>query len=245
MAARWLKRVVVCGALLAGAVARAEDPQTVAQVVTADELFPPAQAASLAYTLDPARRVTFRVRMPPGAAPHGVLVFVSPRDDAEPREGWAEILDRRNLVWIAAEGFGNDKRTSQRVLVALMALKHLQRSMALDRDRLYIGGMSGGGRVASQALARFPGFFSGALCIVGADFITPDSALVPELATKRVVFMTGDGDFNRREIRRVYSRFIDAGVTAHLMDFDDFDHQYPDAERFDEALELLERRGAP
>jgi predicted esterase len=153
------------------------------------------------------------------------------------------VLDRRNLVWIAAEGFGNDKRTSQRVLVALMALKHLQRTLPLDRDRLYVGGMSGGGRVASQALSRFPGFFSGALCIVGADFVTPESALVPELATKRVVFMTGDGDFNRREIRRVYSRFLDVGVVrSHLIDLEDFGHQYPDAEQFDAALELLDRR---
>lgn len=233
-------------ALLAGGVARADDAQTVEQVVTAAELFPPAQAASLAYTIDPDRRVTFHVRVPSGAAPHGVLVFVSPRDDAAPREGWAEVFERRNLVWIAAEDFGNDKRTSQRVLVALMALKHLQRTLTLDRDRLYIGGMSGGGRVASQALARFPGFFSGALCIVGADYVTPESALVQELATKRVVFMTGDGDFNRREMRRVYSRFLDVGVAqSHLMDLDYFDHQYPDAEQLDAALGLLDRRPPP
>jgi predicted esterase len=231
------------GALLLVASARAGDVQTVEQPVTPAELFPPAQAASLAYTLDPGKRIVYHVRVPPGPAPHGVLVFVSPRDDAEPREGWAEVLERRNLVWIAAQDFGNDKRTSQRVLVALMALKHLQRSLPLDRDRLYIGGMSGGGRVASQALARFPGFFSGALCIVGADFVTPESSLVPELATKRVVFMTGDGDFNRREIRRVYSRYLDAGVSqSHLLDLQDFDHQYPDADELDAALELLDRR---
>jgi poly(3-hydroxybutyrate) depolymerase len=233
--------LLVFVALAAGATVRADEARTLEQVVTAAELFPPAQAASLAYTLDPARRVTYRVRVPPGPAPHGVLVFVSPRDDADLHEGWADVLDRRNLVWIAAEGFGNDKRSAQRVLVALMALKQLQRSLPLDRDRLYIGGMSGGGRIASQALARFPGFFSGALCIVGADFVPPDSALVPEMTRKRVVFMTGDGDFNRREIRRVYSRYLDVGVSqSHLIDLRNFDHQYPDAEQLDEALGLLD-----
>lgn len=230
-------------ALFAGAAAHPRDAQTVAQVVTTAELFPAAQAAALANTLPPDRRVTYRVRVPPGAAPHGALVFVSPRDDAEPRDGWAEVLDRRNLVWIAAEGFGNDRRSAQRVLVALMALKQLQRLLPLDRDRLYVGGMSGGGRVASQALARFPGFFSGALYIVGADYVTPESQLQPEMATKRVVFMTGDGDFNRREIHRVYLRYLDAGVRqSHLIDLPDFDHQYPDADQLDEALELLDRR---
>jgi len=103
--------------------------------------------------------------------------------------------------------------------------------------------MSGGGRVASQALSRFPGFFSGALCIVGADFVTPESSLVPELSTKRVVFITGDGDFNRREIRRVYSRFLDVGVRrSHLIDLRNYEHEYPDADQFDAALELLEQR---
>jgi predicted esterase len=235
--------LALLAALFAGAAAHPRDTQTVEQVVTPRELLPPAQAASLAYALDPDRRITFHVRLPPGAGPHGVLVFVSPRDDAEPREGWAEVLDHRDLAWIAAEGFGNDRRSAQRVLVALMALKQLQRMLPLDRDRLYIGGMSGGGRIASQALARFPGFFSGALCIVGADYVTPESGLAPELATKRVVFMTGDGDFNRREIRRIYLRYLDAGVSqSHLIDMRDFDHQYPDADQLDEALDLLDRR---
>jgi predicted esterase len=244
MAARLPTRIAFAAlTLLAGGFVRAADPDTVEQSVTPAELFPPAQAKALAYTLDPDRKVTYRVRLPPGAAPHGVLVFVGPRDEANLQEGWAGVLDRRNLAWIAPQGYGNDKPRAQRVLVALMALKYLQRTLQLDRDRLYIGGMSGGGRIASQALTRFPGFFSGALCIVGADYVAPESQLVPEMATKRVVFLTGDGDFNRREIRAVYSRFLDVGVThAHLMDLEDFDHQYPDAEEFDAALELLELR---
>jgi hypothetical protein len=103
--------------------------------------------------------------------------------------------------------------------------------------------MSGGGRIASQALVRFPGFFSGALCIVGADFLVPEPQLVPDLADKRMVFVTGAGDFNRREIHAVYRRFVDAGVTrSHLLDLSDLGHEYPDGTDFDAALELLERR---
>lgn len=227
-------------AAFAAVAARAD---TVEQVVTAADLFPPAQAKSLSYTLDPERRVTYHVRVPSGDAPHGVLVFVGPRDDAELREGWADVLDRHNLAWISAEGFGNDKPRAQRVLVALMALKQLQRTTSLDRSRLYVGGMSGGGRIASQALTRFPGFFSGALCIVGADYVAPEPQLLEEMSAKRVVFVTGDGDFNRREIRSVYRRFLDAGVTrSHLLDLEDFGHEYPDAEQLDQALELLDRR---
>jgi len=247
VAGRILARLtLLAAALLAADASHAGDSATVAQTVTIADLFSPEEAKSFATTMRTDRKVTFRVRVPPGAGPHGVLVFVHPANNAQPMAGWPEILDRRDLVYIAADGFGNDKPGNQRALVALLALTHLSRTQKIDGARRYIGGMSGGGRVASQALARFPGFFSGALCIVGADWVTPDSALVPELATKRVVFMTGDGDFNRREIRRVYSRFLDVGVSqSHLLDLEDFEHQYPDADKLDEALGLLDRRATP
>jgi predicted esterase len=238
-----MKALMVAALFFGSTHAVAADPSTVEQSTSVAERFPPRQVASLSRTLGAERRIVFRVRMPPGDGPHGVLVFVGPRDDAEPREEWPAVLEQRDLIWISAEGFGNDKPSAQRVLVALMALKHLQRTVALDRGRIYVGGLSGGGRIASQALVRFPGFFSGALCIVGADFIVPEPQLVPELADKRVVFVTGDGDFNRREMHSVYTRFIDAGVTrSHLLDLPDFGHEYPDGTDFDAALGLLDRR---
>jgi predicted esterase len=189
------------------------------------------------------RRVTFHVRVPPGTKPHGVLVFVHPGNGAEPMEGWAEVLDRHDLVYVAAEGFGNDKPGAQRALVALLALKQLSRATTLDSGRRYVGGMSGGGKIASQVLTRFPGFFDGALCIVGADSAPPEVLRAPDLANKRVVFMTGDRDFNHYDVRDVYQRFVAAGVAnAHLLDLRGFSHQYPDARQLDAALELLDPR---
>jgi poly(3-hydroxybutyrate) depolymerase len=229
--------------LLAAGAACAADSPTVGETVTIAALFPAEQAKAFAPTMRTDRKVTFRVRVPPGAGPHGVLVFVHPGNGAEPMPGWAEVLDRRNLAYIAAEGFGNDKPGNQRALAALLALTHLTRTQQIDTARRYIGGMSGGGKMATQVLTRFPTFFDGALCIVGAEYVAPRGGLPAELSGKRVIFMTGDKDFNHFDVVDVHRRFIAAGISgARLLDIPGFGHQYPDAGQLDEALELLDAR---
>jgi poly(3-hydroxybutyrate) depolymerase len=228
-------------ALLATGLARGADSATIEQTVTIAGLFPAEQAKAFAPTMRTDRKVTFRLRVPPGAGPHGVLVFVHPGNSAAPMAGWTEVLDRRNLAYIAAEGFGNDKPGSQRALAALLALTHLSRTQQIDAARRYIGGMSGGGKMATEVLTRFPAFFDGALCIVGAQYVASRGGLAPELAAKRVVFMTGDRDFNHFDVLDVHRRLVAAGITgAHLMDIPGFGHQYPDARQLDDALELLD-----
>jgi len=149
------------------------------------------------------------------------------------------VLDHRGLAYIAAEGFGNDKPGNQRALVALLALTHLSRTQKIDGARRYIGGMSGGGKMASQVLSLFPAYFDGALCIVGADPIPRDAPL----AGKRVVFMTGNRDFNHYDVLAVHRRLVESGTAQSvLMDLDGFGHQYPDAAQLDAALERLDPR---
>ena len=235
--------VLLAAAWFATGDARASDPPTVSQTVTISELFAADEAKALAPTMRLDRKIIFHVRVPPGKGPHGVLVFIHPGHNAEPMPGWAEVLDRRDLIYIAAEGFGNDKPGNQRALVALLALKHLARTQRLADGRRYVGGMSGGGKMASQVLTLFPGFFDGALCIVGAVPIKPAKARVPEFADKRVVFMTGSEDFNHYDVVAVHKRLLESKLAhSFLMDIDGFTHQYPDGAQLDAALELLDPR---
>jgi poly(3-hydroxybutyrate) depolymerase len=233
--------------VFAAAGARAAEPDAAAgttqTTLTISDLFSPEQAKAFAPTMRTDRKVTFRLRVPPGDSAHGVLVFVHPGNSALPMPGWADVLDRRNLAYIAAEGYGNDKPGSQRALVALLGLTHLSRTRQIDATRRYIGGMSGGGKMASQVLARFPDFFDGALCIVGAEYVRPRGGFAAAMAGKRVVFVTGDKDFNHFDVLAVHKRFVAAGITgAHLVDIAGFGHQYPDARQLDDALALLDAR---
>lgn len=219
------------------------DSSIVTRTVTIAGLFPADQARSLAPTMRTDRKVTLRLRVPPGAGPHGVLVFVHPGPSAEPMRDWPDVLDRHDLVYVAAQGFGNDTPGNQRALAALLALTSTLRSVPIDARRRYIGGMSGGGKMASQILARFPAYFDGALCIVGAEYVEPAASTPDDASRKRIVFMTGNRDFNHYDVLAVHRRVVAAGLaTAHLMDIPGFTHQYPDAAQLDAALDLLDPR---
>jgi len=229
--------------MLSVTFARAEGLATSESGATLASLFKPDEIAGLAKTLPADQTVNFRVWWSETKHP-GLLVFVSPTDSGEPPRGWLELLRRKQLSWVAADGFGNEKPSAQRVLVAMMALSLAQRSAGLDRKRIYIGGMSGGGRIASMTAPRFPQMFSGGLYIVGANFGMPDDAqLLRQAAENRYVFITGDKDFNRSDMKRVFSRYRRKGLESSLlMDLPGYAHEYPNAEQLGHAIDFLDAR---
>lgn len=231
-------------ALVMGAQAAAQD--TVERTTTIAALFPAEELAGLAKTLAVDRALSFRVRIPQNAALSGVLVFVKPSNSGELPPDWAPVLDRRNLIWIAANDSGNERPRAQRVLMAIAALKLMESTTAIDTHRVYIAGMSGGGRIASTIITRFPGRFTGGLYIAGADFWTRnEEPLRPRIAANRYVFITGSRDFNQGDMRRVYSKYLQAGIRQSLlMDLPGFAHEYPKADQLAQAIEFLDARQA-
>jgi poly(3-hydroxybutyrate) depolymerase len=236
-------RVLVGSLLLCcmGAIARAESAaETVEHVATLGSLFPAEQVARLSDVLPPDQQIRFKLFVPGGPERKGVLVFVHPNDSAEPQAGWTRVLQEHGLIWVAAERFGNAVPTAQRVLAALLSLAHVQRTYAVDTQRIYIAGMSGGGRVASQAITQFPTIFRGAIYIVGADPLG-DGTQRELIATNRYVFLTGHKDFNRLEMRRIHRRYGTAGVKQTLwLDFPAFGHEYPSPAQLERAIQFLD-----
>ena len=230
--------------LAVAGVSGAEDSPTVAHTTTLTALFPADKAKSLATTIPPDKALRYRVRIPPGKGPSGVLVFVKSGESGEMPSDWTAQLDARNLIWIAAEDFGNEHPSAQRILATIAALKFIESTATIDAKRLYLGGISGGGRIASQIMARFPQYFRGALFIVGADFWTAsEEPFLPQIVANRYVFITGSADFNQLSMQRVYSKYRRAGVTAAmLMDLPHFGHQLPNAEQLGKAIDFLDAR---
>ena len=243
----WLIAALSFTAIPPTSEAATDEAEIFERVATARSLFPPERIERLAAVLPPDREVRWRVRVPkhttpPDVAPPGVLVFVSPASDATLKRGWSDVLDEKHLIWIAAQDFGNAVPSNQRMLAALMGLALVQQNHAVDPARVYISGMSGGGRVASMTVTLFPHLFTGALYIVGADFwTTTDPALLALITDKRYVFLTGAKDFNRKEMRQIYQRYLDAGASRSLlMDLPRLGHEYPNAAALKTAFEFLD-----
>ena len=147
----------------------------------------------------------FAVYVPPGAAPaqgYGLLVFIPPWPDATLPSDWPRVLDRRGLIFITAANSGNDAATlDRRIPLALLAYENIRRRYPIDAERVYVGGLSGGSRVALRVALAYPDVFRGALLNAGSDPIG-DEAITPPPAdllrrfqsSTRVVFLTGERD---------------------------------------------------
>jgi hypothetical protein len=117
---------------------------------------------------------------PPPPAGYGLLVFVPPWDDARLPDGWASVLDARGIVFVTAAQSGNEQGVvNRRVPLALLAEENAVRRYRIDPSRIYIGGFSGGSRVAMRLALAYPDIFTGAFLNAGADPIGDAAASLP------------------------------------------------------------------
>lgn len=147
----------------------------------------------------------FVLHVPAGMPPkpgYGLLVFVPPWPQAELPEGWAHELDRRGLIYVSMANAGNAADViDRRVPLALLAWANVGRRYPLDPARVYVGGFSGGARVALRIALGYPDVFRGALLEAGSDppggvalSLPPATLLHRFQQDTRLVFLTGGQD---------------------------------------------------
>lgn len=111
---------------------------------------------------------------------------------------WREVMDQQNLIYVSANGVGNEIPTLRRMVMANLAVRTLAQRYTFDPARIYVSGFSGGGKVASLLATQYPEVFNGALYICGVNFWQEDQTPKVERVLKnRFVFLSGTRDFNR------------------------------------------------
>ncbi len=176
----------------------------------------------------------FRVFVPKSYEPDGawgLFVWVSPTQSGHvPTPGAQAALRDNKLIWVGADRSGNSRLPWNRVGLALDAAHNVARLYEIDPERVYVGGYSGGGRVASALTMLYPEVFRGGLFVYGVDFYkriaVPDrpgsdwlpwfppparSTLAGLKADSRLVLLTGERDFNRLQTEVVAERYRDEG----------------------------------
>lgn len=165
-------------------------------------------AALAGDPLDPARQ-RFALYVPSGEAPatgYALLVFVPPWNDARVPLDWIPALDRAHMILAVAAGSGNDADVlGRRDPLALLAAYGVMQHYRVDPARVYVGGFSGGSRIALRLALGYPDVFRGALLDAGSDPIgTAEVPLPPARLFKRfqqssrIVFITGADDLIRQ-----------------------------------------------
>jgi dienelactone hydrolase len=205
---------------------------------------------------------TFRVVVPEAYTadePHGLIVWISPNESGRPAPQWAEVLARHKLLWIGADDAGNERPPWQRMGLPLDALAYMQQRYTLDDERIYLAGVSGGGRCASRLAVTHPEVFDGALPIVGVDFFEPievpdkpgfvyphfkrPRAPILQHAREhlRLVILTGENDPNRDQCELFAAQYRRHNF-QHVVcvEAPDMGHEYPPAQVLSQALDRLD-----
>jgi pimeloyl-ACP methyl ester carboxylesterase len=146
----------------------------------------------------------FAIYVPAHVPPHGyaLLVFVPPWQEALVPSRWIATLERHGMIYVSAANSGNVADVlDRREPLALLAAQNIMRRYPIDPARVYIGGFSGGSRVALRVALGYPDLFRGALLDAGSDPIgnaqipLPPAELLRQFqASTRLVYATGQHD---------------------------------------------------
>lgn len=189
------------------------------------------------------------------AAGYGLIVFVPPWRDAHMPQGWAPVLDQRGMIYVSVANSGNEMNVlGRRVPLALLGYANVARRYPIDPNRVYVGGFSGGSRVALRIALAYPDVFKGGLMNSSSDPIGTVGASPPaaDLWAKfqgrsRLVFLTGSKD----EVPRDMDQQTEASLRQRCV----FDvdrrlmpgkhHEVADPATFAAALASLESHAPP
>jgi len=205
---------------------------------------------------------TFDVYVPracTGAEPYGLLVWVSPGARVGMAPGWAQLLDKYKLIWIGANKSGNDRAPFIRIGLAIDAAHNMTKLYSIDESRVYVSGVSGGGRISSMVAMGFSELFSGGFYICGCsyyrkmisleqggstwtpEFLMPPKNVLAQSKTCRHVFLTGSQDINREQTQ-VYANAYKRDGFKHItyIEVPGMGHGPPEADWFEKGLLALD-----
>ncbi|MFU8830901.1 MAG: hypothetical protein ACNA7J_01980 [Wenzhouxiangella sp.] len=185
---------------------------------------------------------------------YGLLVFIPPEPAFRAPRQWRTLLNNRGIILVTPRSAGNGHPVVlRRIPLALHARENMAHRYPIDPARTYIGGWSGGSRVALSVALAYPDLFRGGLFIAGSDpvgntdsmLVNPlpeDETLLTRLRTNsRLVMLTGDNDLpSLRRDETTLQSLTEAGINATLIRMRDTGHVMPDRSSLTRALQALD-----
>jgi len=252
-----------CGSPLTNNIGRKGDFITAFGGTT---LEPKYRNVHISYGLDPKNERYF-VHVPDsyaGDVPYGLVVFIDAEEVVtEVPDGWASILDARQMLFVAPENGGNDQDNDRRMGLAVLGALEMMKYYRIDPSRVYVAGYSGGARIAGKLGFYQSDIFHGTIQNCGADFYrqvptvhatswlsrtgqpygtfeATDEEIV-QAKRVRFVLVTGTNDFRRGNILDIFNGgFAKEGFKAKLFDVLGMQHTTCPGDILLAALDFIE-----
>lgn len=196
--------------------------------------------------------------------PFGLLAFVNPHPSGRPPQQYVHLLDKYHLIYVGANKAGNDRFVRLRMGLTIDAVMNIRAQYKIDPDRIYVSGISGGGRTASMLGVGFADVFRGGFYIIGCNYYkqvwsteqkgfykksyyAPPAEIYRAARTRsKHVFLTGDTDGNRDQTTLYYNGFKSDNF-EHIAFFQvpGMGHQPPPVDWFEKGLIALDETVPP
>jgi predicted esterase len=201
----------------------------------------------------------YRVRLPrpyDATRAAGVVIWVDARPRADVPASLGEACDALGLIAAAPREAPNSRAVADRYQVALDALASVEANFLVDRRRVYVSGLSGGGQIATHLWACLPDTFTGAAptvalastrnVVVGTGQMwqgtigKPAPAVLKQIAGHRCAAVTGSNDFNRNVVHEVAKTWLADGLEVRVFDFEGLGHEVATSAQFLEVLRWVD-----
>ncbi len=200
-----------------------------------------------------------------GTEPYGLLVWINAGAQGEPPQEYRVVLDHYKLIWVGANNSGNDRNFWHRAGLALDGMYNIKQQYRIDPMRMYISGISGGGRSASRVGLIYADEFAGMFAIIGVDFFTrlphedstatrlvfwapafmPPSPHILRRAKRdgRYVLLTGETDGNRIQTLTTYQYGYQRAKFEHVtyLEVPGMGHALPPNDWFAKGIGALDK----
>ena len=182
-----------------------------------------------------------------GTIAYGLIAYVSATLGGGIPGEYTSVCDAQRVIWIGGAKVPNERDATDRARITVDAVHNMAKKYRIDPERIYVAGISGGGRVASHAAVPYADVFTGALFFCGCNtLVLPSdpatSKKVDELSKQhRFAFMTGSTDFNQPGTKQVYEQYLSMKYT-HSKYFEQagMGHEMPNKTSFTEAMAFLD-----
>ena len=197
-----------------------------------------------------------------GAEPYGLLVWINPMPSGKITDKYLPVIDRHKLIVIGPNNAGNGREIWNRMALALDAAHNGKSRFNIDPRRVYVSGLSGGGRTSSLLGLGYPDVFRGGGCyIIGCDyfrkvevdpathdyyyakFVKPAPPLLALARDRsRHVLLTGETDPNRLQTKLNAAAMGEDGFRhVTYLEQPGLGHAAPSPEWFEKAMAALDQ----
>ncbi|MBU0677949.1 MAG: hypothetical protein KJ626_07505 [Verrucomicrobia bacterium] len=182
-----------------------------------------------------------------GSPEWGLLIHVDPGDGSTIPEDWKAVMEKHKLIYACAWGAENGKSDMRRVGLALDTLATVSQLYPVNRKRVILSGLSGGGQIASQIGLLYSEYFIGVISHAAQiylfehfPYLSMEEGKSLMKAKLRWVMITGDKDKNWKDVLRVSQMWEFLRADYRVFDVPGMGHEVANGEWMDRILTWIE-----